>query len=187
MRSLDPTILGIFFGVSELGLLLSRRSRGGAQSADRGSLSLLWVVIVLSIVGANLCTLNVAAANSPLLTRLVPLGETLFVAGLICRWYAIWHLGRFFTVNVAIAADHRVVDTGSYRWIRHPSYTGALLAFVGLGICYRNWLGLSVLVIPTTLAFLRRIQIEEAALLAALGESYAQYRARTWRLIPFVY
>jgi len=179
--------LGDAFGLSELALLLSRRSGGGASSQDAGSLRLLWAVIIGSILGGIFSSISVAAAYSPLLTRLVPIGVALYLIGMILRWYAILYLGRFFTVNVAIAADHRVIDTGPYKYIRHPSYSGALLIFLGMGISFQNWLGLAVLLIPTTLAFLWRINVEEQALRGALGEAYVNYSARTRRLIPGVY
>jgi protein-S-isoprenylcysteine O-methyltransferase len=109
------------------------------------------------------------------------------VGGLALRWYAIFYLGRLFTVNVAIAADHTLIDSGPYRTIRHPSYPGALLVFLGLGIPFGNWLSLIIVVVPTSLAFMQRIAIEQAALTRALGDSYLRYRARTKRLIPGVY
>ena len=59
-------------------------------------------------------------------------GVVLFVAGLILRWWAIIILGRFFTVDVTIEKDHELVERGPFRIVRHPSYTGVLLAFVGL-------------------------------------------------------
>ena len=58
----------------------------------------------------------------------------LFVAGLILRWWAIITLGRFFTVDVTIEKDHELVERGPFRIVRHPSYTGVLLAFVGLAL-----------------------------------------------------
>jgi protein-S-isoprenylcysteine O-methyltransferase Ste14 len=90
-------------------------------------------------------------------------------------------------VNVAIAADHRVVEAGPYRLLRHPSYTGALLAFLGLGICLDNWASLALLTLPTSVVFLWRMRIEEDALLETFGERYRDYMRRTRRLIPFIY
>jgi protein-S-isoprenylcysteine O-methyltransferase len=182
-----PQYMGDLFVLSELGLLVTRRSGGRGRSEDRGSLYLLWITIVASMLAASVGSAFVRATDSRLLTLLVPVGFVLYVFGLILRWYAIVYLGRFFTVDVAIAADHRVVDAGPYRLIRHPSYTGLLLAFLGLGICFRNWLGLLFAIIPTTLLLLWRIRIEEGALTAALGAAYVNYSARTRRLIPFVY
>ncbi|HMG05340.1 MAG TPA: isoprenylcysteine carboxylmethyltransferase family protein, partial [Chthoniobacterales bacterium] len=103
------------------------------------------------------------------------------------RWYSIVHLGRFFTVDVAIAADHQLIDTGPYRYVRHPSYTGALLAFIGFAMALRNWASVLIISLPIAFAFLYRINVEERALIQALGERYRAYIKRTKRLIPFVY
>ena len=116
--------LGYAFMISEVALAVVRRSRASSsRSADRGSLVLLWMVIVISITFAYSfaycaprATMDPGVAPS---LRIV--GLVVFLAGLALRWYAIIYLGRFFTVNVAIASDHRVIDTGPYRYIRHPS------------------------------------------------------------------
>ena len=79
------------------------------------------------------------------------------------------------------------MDTGPYRRIRHPSYSGAILAFVGYGMCLCNWASLAAVTVPVTLAFVVRIGVEEAALRASLGTPYAEYASRTRRLVPFVY
>ena len=182
-----PQYMGSLYGLSELVLLLTRRSSGRGRSEDQGSLLMLWLVIIGSIVAANFAAALDRDTDSQLLAWLVPLGIVLFVFGLALRWYSIVYLGRYFTVDVAIAADHHVVDSGPYRLIRHPSYTGALLSFLGLGICFRNWDALAWAFMPPTLMFLWRIRIEESALIRALGDAYVNYCARTRRLLPFVY
>ena len=95
--------------------------------------------------------------------------------------------GITFTVNVAIHSGHEVIDTGPYRLIRHPSYTGALLAFLGLALCMANWWSLALVMVPILWAFGRRMSIEESALASALGAPYTQYMSRTKRLAPFIY
>jgi len=180
-------VLGSFFGASELLLALAKRSKAGSVSRDRGSLGLLWAVILVSVGLAIASALLVPQANGVLLHAVRFLGVALVVAGLSLRWYAIIYLGRFFTVDVSVAADQKVVDSGPYRVIRHPSYAGALVAFFGLGICSENYGSLAVLVLPVTVAFLRRIAIEEAALGEALGGAYTAYAARTKRLVPWTY
>jgi protein-S-isoprenylcysteine O-methyltransferase len=184
---LSPQILGPLFGLSEFGLLLWKRSRGSAQSADSGSLGVLWIVILAGQGVAIAAAIFVPDANSGYLISLRPIGGALFAGGLALRWYAIFYLGRLFTVNVAIASDHALIDSGPYRYIRHPSYTGALLALLGLGICFGNWLSLIIAVLPPLMAFMRRIAIEEQALSRALGDSYVRYMPRTKRLLPFIY
>jgi protein-S-isoprenylcysteine O-methyltransferase len=180
-----PAILGLTYFFSELVLALTRRSREQAVSKDANSLRILWVVIGLCIwLSIRAQSLWPHAVLPP---WSVPAGVVLFVGGMVLRWYSILHLGRFFTVNVAIAADHQLVDTGPYRFVRHPSYTGALLAFIGFAMVLRNWASVLMISLPIALAFLYRINVEEHALVEALGERYRAYIKRTKRLIPFVY
>ena len=187
MRLPGPDLLGITFGCSELALSIFKRSQGTARPAGDRTLRLLWATILVSVAVAVMSATLLPQASSRVLAFLYPLGLALFVAGLVLRWWAIVHLGRFFTVDVAIAADHRVVDTGPYRFVRHPSYTGVIVAFVGYGICLGNRVSLFALAVPITFAFLQRIKVEEAALLAALGDAYRNYAQRTRALLPFVY
>ena len=114
-------------------------------------------------------------------------GLAMIVLGLLIRGLAILTLRKFFTVDVVVHADHQVVRTGIYRWLRHPSYSGSLLSFVGLGVALESWVSLLVVAIPVTAAFLWRIHIEERALHNGLGATYADYCKSTARLIPFVY
>jgi protein-S-isoprenylcysteine O-methyltransferase len=181
------SVLGLLYAGSELGLTVFKRAKG--NSDDQGSLALLWIVISVSVVAAyNLAYLAPSWNFSQSLALLAaPAGVVLFLLALALRWYAIVYLGRYFTVNVAIAADHKLIDTGPYRYVRHPSYTGALLAFVGLGLCMANGLSLACLLIPVFTVFLRRMAVEEAALTRGLGEVYVSYMRRTKRLLPGLY
>ena len=170
--------------LSELALALWKRSRTNATSHDSGSLGRIWLVNTVAI------TLAVTAAYRVHDWYLPINRHTTFAmmwAGLIFRWYAIIHLGRFFTTNVAIASDQHVVDTGPYRFIRHPSYTGVMIVLLGLGLSLGNWVSLLLVVIPCYAVLLWRIRIEEQTLLAGLGEPYRNYMQRTRRLVPFIY
>jgi len=103
------------------------------------------------------------------------------------RWWSVVHLGRFFTVNVAVSVDQPVVDTGPYRWIRHPSYAGMLMIVAGIGVCFGNLVSILVILIPMIALMLKRMRIEEEALANALGDAYRNYIGRTKRLIPALY
>jgi hypothetical protein len=83
----------------------------------------------------------------------------LFAAGLLLRWWAIITLGRFFTVDVTIEKDHELVERGPFRIVRHPSYTGVLLAFVGYALSLRNWVALLVILLPIGAAFIHRMNV----------------------------
>ena len=186
MRPPPPPALGAFYACSEIILGLARRSKSVDKTRDRYSLTTLWTTIVLGVT-ASIVTANKFRAFSWPPGWISWLGLTLFVVGILLRWYSIVRLGRFFTVDVSIGAGHKVIDSGPYRFVRHPSYSGALLAFVGFGLCLHNWLALLVLLIPITGAFLWRIHVEERALTHALGNEYRHYASRTKRLIPFVW
>lgn len=187
MKSPDPIWLGLLYGFSELYLGITHRARRGAVSRDKKSLRLLWLVILVSIFFAvqSVFWFPSAAMSHRALFRTI--GLFVFVFGLALRWYSIGYLGKFFTVDVAIHSQHRIIETGPYRLVRHPSYTGALLAFVGLGLSMGNWCALAIFTLLPTLAFLARIEVEERALNHAMGEQYRSYQRRTKRLIPVLY
>lgn len=184
LRSL-LAILVLFFPLSEVALSISRRARGVHSSTDdRGSLRLLWIVIVVS-VGCAAAFSEYEPMRIHASHRLVQaIALALLAGGLALRWTSVMFLGRYFTVNVTVLQDHRVVDSGPYRYVRHPSYSGLLLAFLGLGLFFNNWLSLVIVVVPVTIALVYRIRVEEAALGAAMGAEYAAYCARTKRLVP---
>ncbi len=180
-------IVVALFPASEIALALVKRSREGAtRGGDRGSLLLVWISIALGVF------LAVAARSVPFaylrwprsVSAVLALG--LLLAGLALRWVSILTLGRFFTVDVAIQPDHVVVQKGPYRLVRHPSYTGLLLAFLGVGLSFHNWMSMAVLLLPIGAAIAYRVAREEDALHASLGPAYATYCARTTRFIPWL-
>jgi protein-S-isoprenylcysteine O-methyltransferase Ste14 len=180
--------LGLIYLVSEILLNLTRRSRSKTGTKqDRGTLGIIWLVIAVSITAGVFFALNFPGAALPHGRMFASAGIVLFVAGLLLRWWAIITLGRFFTVDVAIEKDHELVERGPFRMVRHPSYTGVLLAFVGYALSLRNSAALLVILIPVVAVFIHRINVEEEALSCALGSRYTDYIKRTKRLVPFVY
>lgn len=114
-------------------------------------------------------------------------GTALVLGGTIFRQWAIRTLGRYFTRQVLVSSDQPVVEDGPYRWVRHPSYTGAVLQATGVGFALGSWPSLACLLAAFLAGFGYRIHVEEKALVAAIGEPYRAYRLRTRRLIPFVW
>ena len=183
-----PLQLGLVYLVSEVLLTVTRRSRSlTGTKQDRSTLGVIWLVIMVSIAAGTYVASRWPAAALPYGEILALLGAFLFVAGLFLRWWAIITLGRFFTVDVVIEKDHELVERGPFRVVRHPSYTGVLLAFVGFALTLRNWAALLVVLVPIFTAFIRRMNVEEDALSRALDSRYADYMKRTKRLVPFVY
>ncbi len=187
----DPLIGGLFWAAVAFWVgaewVFGVRSRPpvGAALRDRGSR----IVVVASVgigiaLAANLAFAAPEAAIAP--SRLVPLaGIALMVAGEGFRLYAIRSLGRYFTFVVALHPGQHLVESGPYRLIRHPSYTGSLVTVLGICLAMANWLSL-LGVIPAALGYGYRIRIEERALVEGLGEAYRAYMRRTKRIIPYI-
>ena len=180
------TLSGLLLA-SEIALAVAKRSKSRATGKDRFTLPLLWTVIGVSIFVGLFLRGAFPQATLPHPQTFYVIGLSLFLLGLIIRWIAIIHLGRFFTVNVAIADDHQLITTGPYRYVRHPSYTGTLLIFLGFGLCMLNIFSLAAVFLPITAAFLWRMHVEELALKQAFGDRYIFYAASTRRLIPHLY
>src|SRR5580704_16591702 len=107
--------------------------------------------------------------------------------GIALRQWSVLVLGQFFTVQVRVREDQTVVDTGPYRFVRHPSYTGIMITFLGVGVALENWLSLAALVVIPTIGLVVRIRVEERALTDALGEPYREFSRSRARLIPKVW
>jgi protein-S-isoprenylcysteine O-methyltransferase Ste14 len=96
-------------------------------------------------------------------------------------------LGRFFTVTVEVGADHELVEGGPYSLLRHPSYTGMLVVYLGIGVALDSWLSVAAAVLFPTAAVVYRIAHEERLLRGALGSRYDGYAGRTKRLLPGIW
>lgn len=168
--------------------LLRASATGGGQDRDRRSFWALWATIAIVTTSAGFAgAYQIGALPISWALPLHWCGLGLLLFGLGLRWIAILTLRRFFTVDVAIRKDHKVVDHGLYRFVRHPSYSGALLSFLGFGLGLVSWVSLLLVTVPILAVFLFRIRLEEKALEDALGDTYRNYRLRTSRLIPWLY
>jgi protein-S-isoprenylcysteine O-methyltransferase Ste14 len=114
------------------------------------------------------------------------LGVVLFAAGGALRLWPVFVLGHRFSGLVAIQPGHRLVTSGVYGVIRHPSYLGLLLNSLGWALAFRSGVGvlLTALLIPPLAV---RIRAEERLLRTQFGDEYDVYRRRTSRLIPGLY
>jgi protein-S-isoprenylcysteine O-methyltransferase Ste14 len=181
------SIIWILWFLSEVGLnILLRSKMPNSQETDKNSIRIIWITIILSVTAGVFAAIK---TNIPLVeTNLLKyIGLILIIAGVVVRFTAIRTLGKFFTVNLAIDSEHRLIDTGLYKYIRHPSYTGSLLSFLGLAVYFNNWICLPVILVPIITVFIFRINIEEKLLIQQPGLNYSEYIKRTKRLIPFVY
>jgi protein-S-isoprenylcysteine O-methyltransferase Ste14 len=170
-----------------IGLVSFLRSgvpRGRRQDRWSGPI-LVFFVFLAVYAGIGVSRRAHWAAIDPGQDLVFGLGIVLALIGIGVRWYAVLSLGRFFTTRVITRADQTVVRRGPYRFVRHPSYSGALLTVLGILLCQTNWLSVACFVLALP-GFAYRIRVEERALVSALGEPYRDYMRRTKRLVPFV-
>lgn len=115
------------------------------------------------------------------------IGMVMLVTGVALRLWAFHALGRYFTFSVTVRPDQPVITTGPYRLLRHPGYAGGLLATIGIGLMWGNWVGLATLTVLLLVFIIWRIRTEEKALLATLDSRYRTYAAQRKRLVPLVW
>ena len=178
---LIPEIIGMFRQMSKV-------SRKTAVTQDRGSMIVLiglqWIGLALNFL---LAWLFPVAALRFHRTLLFIFGILFIVLGVALRWFAIWTLGRYFTRDVAVSRDQEVIQTGPYRFVRHPSYSGTFLTMLGVGLAMTNWASLSCLLLCVFLGHFYRIKIEEEALIQSIGQPYVEYMHRTKRFVPLLF
>jgi protein-S-isoprenylcysteine O-methyltransferase Ste14 len=181
-------IQGIW-AVSEF--VIYRKMRSSAGNADRRSYKYLyWIAIASLIIGisvGNLAKFNLLRGFYHPEAIYPILGICLMILGMIIRGTAIHQLRHFFTINVAIQQDHRLITDGWYRILRHPAYLGGILTFIGCGISYGNLISGLVIPVPYILLILNRIEVEEAVLEGEFGDEYRDMKRRTKKMIPFLY
>jgi len=166
-------------------IVVFRLKTGSAENRDHRSLKLL--MIGGPVVYATCIALSYGTMGAMHSVSLQWIGVAIMVIGIAVRSLAIAQLGRFHTPNVAIRSDHQLKAEGMYAYVRHASYLGAMIAFLGFALSLGNWLSVIVMMSLTTCLYLYRIKEEEAALADAFGDAFRQYAARTKRLIPWVY
>jgi protein-S-isoprenylcysteine O-methyltransferase Ste14 len=182
---LDTTAIG--FALSEMSIRARSAVNRGGSNRDHGSIVAVVLGVAAGVLVAVWCaagvsTTTIAGGWVPLLVGLL-----LMWLGIALRQWAVWTLGRFFTVVVRVTDGQSVVDRGPYRWVRHPSYAGLLLTLLGLGVALGNWLSLLALAILPLIGLVIRVRVEERALLDALGEPYRSYAGSRRRLVPGIW
>ena len=166
------------------------RSAGAASeshSKDSGSLRLIllgmWMGLFISF---PIAFVNVFRFPPALNLAGFCAGTGLLIAGSLLRRHCWRILGEYFTGDVKARADQPVIDRGAYRWVRHPSYTGGILMFAGIGIALANWASVAVLILVSVAVYSYRVAVEERALIETIGEPYTKFMRTTKRFIPFI-
>jgi protein-S-isoprenylcysteine O-methyltransferase len=189
---MDPKIITIIavsylYGFFEVFMNFRQRSKSKVTtSSDKGS---LWLLYGLITVGYALSFAIGATKIGRIYywNILFAVGMALFGIGLIIRIHSILTLKQFFTYSVAKVENHEIIETGLYKFIRHPGYLGQLIIFIGISTSISNWLSILAMMTPITLGYLYRIKVEEVFMLEQIGKDYLKYQERTKKIIPQLY
>lgn len=179
---MNALLVGALLCWAVLEVHTARRNRGDDTSADRGSRYLVVAGYLAGVAAALAVSLVTPAAGAP--GMWLAAGLCLMGAGVEVRIWAIDTLGPWFTYDVRVELGQHLVTTGPYRWMRHPSYTGALLAAAGVGVALGSPLTVVAALTPPLLAVRYRVRLEESALRRAFGPAWAAYARRTPRYVP---
>ncbi len=181
-------LLIVTTGWGAMELAHASNTRDGAARAGGGGrrLAVVPVVIAASVMLYLAPRIAPAAAIRPGAAAFAA-GMMVLLGGLVLRGWSIKTLGGYFTGRVMVSAGQPVITAGPYRLLRHPSYTGLLLACAGAGLTSANWAAAGAMILLPAVAVLWRIHAEEKALLATLGDRYRAYAGQHKRLVPLVW
>jgi protein-S-isoprenylcysteine O-methyltransferase Ste14 len=112
-------------------------------------------------------------------------GILIFLCGVLYRLWAIRTLGQFYSHRVRKVSQHQILNSGPYRFIRHPAYAGMIIANVGLTLYFFNWVTLAVFLVVLVPSVVLRILVEERMLFEI--EGYSNFAKKRKRLIPAIW
>ncbi len=180
-------LVWILWLVIEVFLLRNKKAvKANKNETDKGSLNILWLSVLFGISVGIMSMWHYPVLISK--SMLIPyLGLLLILIGVIIRFWAIKSLGEAFSVDVNITKHQKLKTNGLYKKIRHPAYAGLILAFLGLGLSFNNYLSVIAILIPIIAGILYRIKVEEQVLVDFFGDEYIEYMKKTKKLIPGIF
>lgn len=167
--------------LSEIVNYARSRKNSVAAEKDKGS---FWAVIAASWTSIFMIFMIRSFEVGTFSGIVQYVGLCLLAAGIALREWAVFVLGKHFTVRVQVREKAILVTQGPYNYIRHPSYAGSLLIFAGISLAIGTWVGAAFALAANLIAYNYRIRVEEDALQAAFGSDYEEYKKRTWKLFP---
>jgi protein-S-isoprenylcysteine O-methyltransferase Ste14 len=163
-----------------------RRDRSIKKSDDKGS---MWVIVISIFVGFTLA-FRIGASTLGRIYHwdaFFAAGILLVMLGLYIRISSMQALRQHFTYTVTNIENHELIMTGWYKMIRHPGYLGQLILLLGFATALSNWLSVIGMMLPVTIGFLYRINVEEKFMQQQMGQKYLDYKKITKRLIPGIF
>jgi Putative protein-S-isoprenylcysteine methyltransferase len=163
-------------------------SKGNSETKNKTRIMMV-ILQLLSILFPMLAIANIylpiGYVEVPVLVTMI--GILLMVCGLIIRMMSMHYLGKYYSTLLFTNAEHKLITSGFYRYIRHPIYFGDILLYIGIGIALANYIVFIVITIFSIVAYNIRMNQEEKMMLSTFGNEYVEYSQKTKRVIPFIY
>ena len=182
-------IMGFSYLYGLFEVFMNLRQRGKSIVITSGDKRSLWLLYTLITIGYAL-SFSIGATKIGRVyswDTFFVIGFILIALGLTIRILSILTLKQYFTYSVSKVDNHKLIQTGLYKVIRHPGYLGQLIIFIGLSISLSNWLSILAMTIPVVIGYGYRIKVEERFMRDQLGTDYLDYQKRTKRIIPMIY
>ena len=163
-----------------------RRKSNVANQGDKGSLRLLTILIAVGyLLSFSIGSTKIGRVYH--WDTFFAIGGILIFLGLTIRILSILTLRQYFTYSVSKIENHKLIEKGLYKRIRHPGYLGQIIVFIGISASMSNWLSILFMMIPIAVGYGYRIKVEERFMAEQMGENYLKYKKRTKRLIPMIF
>jgi protein-S-isoprenylcysteine O-methyltransferase len=176
------------WGIGERVLTLHRDVRARAWRSRLDAGSYYWVLAgVFGGLAAGFSLATVGILRLPATALWLVSGLSVAWAGMLLRWWSVVTLAELFTTKVMVQENQKVISSGPYGLVRHPSYLGLLVTFLGLGLALGSPASTLAMAAIPAVGIVKRIRVEEAALTAGLGSSYTHYCEGRARLLPGIW
>jgi protein-S-isoprenylcysteine O-methyltransferase len=175
-----------FFVAEQIGGIIIPAIRRGGAKVQRRNVGSNFLVIFswVAVLGFSVVFAKVGFGLLP--DWIYYIGIIVMFAGIVFRQWAIAVLGRYFSGVIGVQKEQKVVESGPYRLIRHPSYTGVLIFYAGMGLAVQSWAAVLIDIAIFGIVYGYRMFVEEKVLISELGNSYVEYMKRTKRVIPYL-
>jgi protein-S-isoprenylcysteine O-methyltransferase len=160
-------------------------TEGSRTKQDRGTaIQIVWTIYITQLAAVMEATL-IRYPESFAWDTAAVIAAVIMLAGLGLRSWSVYTLGKFFTWNIEVQSGQGVIRSGPYRFVRHPSYTGAFMTYAGTAVLLHCWWSLALALVVMPIAFFRRIWLEEQLLRSEISD-YDDYARGVKAVVPWV-
>jgi len=178
---------GVFFSFLSYDLIFYKWYQRGDGKEDKNTSTLLQLFLSLNLVFTFFCFFKGFHFSQKENQFVMLLGLLICLFGLYIRVWAIKTLKSMFSWKISIQKDHELIKKGPYKLVRHPSYSGGLLALLGFNLALGTWPSLICFMVTYLPILLVRIKKEELVLGLYFKNDYEEYKKKSYSLIPFLF